>query len=355
MADKLNVVTGANGLLGTHIAKQLVVHGERVRAVLRHSWVPSNPSPQAAAFPKELPVETATAELADLPALRKAVRGAAVVYHCAARVSDWGPWRAFKADNVDGTRNLLQACQAEGVRRVLCVSSLSVFGCKLDGGLVTEESSFASVHDLSGWDCYGRSKILAEQVVRRFGSLVTVIRPSWCYGPHDRAGIPRFIDNLRRGRASIIGSGDNRLNIMHARDAAAAAVLAANQPHAAGQSYNLNGLGDVTQVQLVNALTDAMHLLRLEKCVSLSLALRAAFLVELIGRLICKKTPPRYTRRAVARIARTTQYSTEKAQRDLGWQPRVTFVDGIQETMAWFLASQTAYALSNALPGDSLS
>ena len=339
MADKLNVVTGASGFLGSHIVEQLVAHGERVRAVVRLSRAAS---PRAPAFLEGLGVEIANAELADRPALRKAVGGATIVYHCAARVTDWGPWRAFKADTIEGARNILEACKAEGVSRVLCVSSLSVFGCKLDGGLITEESPLACVRDLSTWDYYGRSKILAEQVARHFDRLVTVIRPSWCYGPRDQAGIPRFIDNLRRGRASIIGSGGNRLNITHVRDAAAGAILAANHPHAAGQSYNLNGLSDVTQVQLINALTDAVRLPRLQKHVSIGLALRGAFLVELIGRLIRKRTPPRFTRRGVERIARTTQYSTEKAQRQLGWQPRVTFTEGIEETMVWFLACQAA-------------
>src|SRR5438132_5010260 len=141
MADKLNVVTGASGFLGSHIVEQLVAHGERVRAVVRLSRAAS---PRAPAFLEGLGVEIANAELADRPALRKAVGGATIVYHCAARVTDWGPWRAFKADTIEGARNILEACKAEGVSRVLCVSSLSVFGCKLDGGLVTEESPFAS-------------------------------------------------------------------------------------------------------------------------------------------------------------------------------------------------------------------
>ena len=104
MADKLSVVTGASGFLGSHIVEQLVAHGERVRAVVRLSRAPFS---GAAAFLKRLGVEIANAELADRPALRKAVAGAAIVYHCAARVTDWGPWRAFKADTIE--RELTQS------------------------------------------------------------------------------------------------------------------------------------------------------------------------------------------------------------------------------------------------------
>jgi nucleoside-diphosphate-sugar epimerase len=325
--DKLNVVTGASGLLGSHIVAELVARGEAVRAVARPA---SN-----AAFLKQLGVDIVHAELGDVAALRRAVAGAAIVYHCAARVSDWGPWTGFDADIVQGTRHALGACQAEGVGRILYISSISVYGPNLPG-VITEESPLAPVASLSRWDYYGRAKILAEAAARAHGNRATVIRPTWCYGPRDHAGIPRFIKNLRLGRASIIGPGDHPLNIMHVRDAASGAILAANHPQAAGQSYNLSGPGDVTQVQLINALTDGVGLPRLEKHVSVGLAMRGALLVEIIGRLICMRQPPRYTRRAVERIARTTQFSTDKARRELGWSPRVRFADGIQETLAWY-------------------
>jgi 2-alkyl-3-oxoalkanoate reductase len=330
MADKLNVVTGATGLVGSHIVEQLVARGERVRGVVR--------APAHAAFLKQMGSETAVADLQDVAALRRAFSGATIVYHCAAKVSDWGPWREFVADTVQGTRNALEACRAEGVGRVLFLSSSTVFGTKVGTHTITEETPLPPVGDLWRWDYYGRSKILAEEAAREFGSLVTTIRPTWCYGPRDRASIPRIIDNLRRGRLSIIGTGNNALNLLHARDAADGAVLAANQLAAAGQSYNLNGPGDVTQLEFYNAISDAVGLPRLQEHVTLAFAQRVALFVEVIGRLIRKATPPRYTRRAIDRMNQATHYSTEKARQHLGWQPRVSFADGIRETMAWFLS-----------------
>jgi nucleoside-diphosphate-sugar epimerase len=329
MADKLNVVTGASGLLGSHIVERLAARGERVRGVVRQSG--------NAAFLKELRVETAVADLHDIPALRRAVAGAAIVYHCAAHVSDWGPWRQFEADTIHGTRNVLEASRAEGVGRVLHVSSSTVYGIKVVSQEVTEETPLAPVQQLWRWDYYGRSKVLAEHVAREFGQLVTMVRPTWCYGPRDRAGIQRAIDNLRRGRASIIGTGDNPLNLVHARDVAEGAILAANYAEGAGQSYNLNGPRDVTQLQYLNALSDAIGVPRLQKHVALGLAMRGALFVEFVGRLIRKATPPRFTRRALDRLNQATLFSTEKARQQLGWQPRVSFAEGIQETLAWFL------------------
>src|SRR5260370_12123063 len=117
---KLNVVTGATGLLGSHIAEQLVARGERVRALVR----PTSDT----TFLKLLGIDMVTGDLADPASLRRAVDGADVVYHCAARVGDWGPWRAYKVNIVDATQHLLDACRKVGIGRFLHVSSIGVYG-----------------------------------------------------------------------------------------------------------------------------------------------------------------------------------------------------------------------------------
>src|SRR5205823_14416651 len=96
--DNLNVVTGATGLLGSHVAEQLIRRGERVRAMVR-------PSSDTTLL-RSLGVELVTGDLLDAAAVRQALTGAGVVYHCAARVGDWGAWAQFRADVIDTTANL---------------------------------------------------------------------------------------------------------------------------------------------------------------------------------------------------------------------------------------------------------
>src|SRR5579864_9009916 len=116
----LNLVTGARGQLGSHIAEQLRAAGQHVRALVR---------PQKdASFLRAIGVEVIQGDLRDAAAVRQAVAGATTVYHCAARVSDWGPWSAFEEEAVASTRNLVEACKAESVGRLLHVSSISVYG-----------------------------------------------------------------------------------------------------------------------------------------------------------------------------------------------------------------------------------
>src|SRR4051794_10375415 len=107
MTDNLNVVTGATGLLGSHIAEQLIRRGERVRALVRQN--------SDTTFLRSLGVELVTGDLLDADTLRQALTGAAVVYHCAARVGDWGSWAQFRAEVIDTTANLVAACRAAAV------------------------------------------------------------------------------------------------------------------------------------------------------------------------------------------------------------------------------------------------
>src|SRR5947209_19277255 len=104
---RLNALTGGTGLLGSHIAEQLVQRGERVRALVRPGSDTS--------FLRSLGVELIEGDLEDAEALRRTVAGADVVYHSAAHVGDWGPWRLFRRAIIEATARLLEACKSEGV------------------------------------------------------------------------------------------------------------------------------------------------------------------------------------------------------------------------------------------------
>src|SRR5579864_3987392 len=216
----MNLLTGATGLLGSHIAEALCARGEKVRALVR---------PQSdVGFLRGLGVELVEGDLLVPASLPQAVNGADIVYHCAARVGNWGTRREFRTDIVDTTRNLLEACGSAGVGRVLYVSSLSVYGHPREprNGRITEEEPFCQ--RLGLLDHYCRAKAEAEMLAREYPSELTIVRPSWIYGPRDRNGFPRLVHALRDGWVSLVGSGDNPLNIVYAGDVAEGAIRAAN-------------------------------------------------------------------------------------------------------------------------------
>src|SRR5262249_35622238 len=139
LTDRLNVLTGATGLLGSHIAEKLRGRGERVRALVRPRSDTS--------FLQQLGVELAYGDLNELATLTNGFAGADVVYHCAARVGDWGPWRVFRREIIDATANLLDACRTVGVGRVLHVSSIIVYG-----------------HPYLGVGCFGEDEPLGQNL-----------------------------------------------------------------------------------------------------------------------------------------------------------------------------------------------
>lgn len=333
MPDKLNVITGATGQLGSHIAEQLRTAGERVRAVVRPG--------RDTSFLQKIGVELMPGDLAEPGSIRQAVDGADIVYHCAARVSDWGPWQTFESEAVASARNLVDACRVAKVGRLLHVSSISVYGHPrlAPGQFITEDTPLGQGFWL--WDYYPQAKLLAEKIAWDYGANVTVVRPSWIYGPRDRVTIPRVVPALQERRVPIIGPGTNLLNIIYAGDVAAGAILAANSNQAVGQAYNLCSEGEVSQQDLLNALTDTLSLPRITKHVPYGLALRFAFVKEAIARLLRRPKPPTITRRAIYLIGRSTQYSIAKARTQLGWQPRVNIREGVQKALAWYFNERT--------------
>ena len=305
MPTKRNAVTGATGLLGSHIAEQLIARGERVRALVRPT--------SDARFLHERGVEVVQGDLLDFESVRKFVTGADVVYHCAAKVGDWGTWKEYQDCIIEATRNLLNASANAVVGRVLYVSSIAVYGHLPEraSGRYTEEEPLGQ--HLGAWDFYSRAKIQAEEFARKFGPDMTIVRPSWMYGPRDRITLPRVLQALRAGRVRIVGTGDNRLNVIYAGDVARGAILAASSPAARGQTYNLSSEGELTQREFIDALTDSLGLPRVTETVSFSRAYWMGYFSEFIGHLIRMKRPPYISRYAIALVGRSTQFSIDKA------------------------------------------
>jgi nucleoside-diphosphate-sugar epimerase len=320
----LNVVTGATGLLGSHLTEQLVGRGEHVRALVRPT--------SDVAFLRTLGVEIVPCDLDDAGAVRRAVAGADLLYHCAARVGDWGTWAQFRAEVIEATRNVLDASRAAVVGRVLHVSSLAVYGHpRPRAEAIAEDEPLGQ--RLGLWEHYSRAKIQAEEQARQYGPDLTIVRPGWMFGPRDRQGLPRLVQALRGGWVSLLDSGDNPLNILYAADVADGAIRAANHPGARGQVYNLSGTGTVTQRQFLDALTAALDLPPVTRRVPYRLAYWGGFCGEVIARALRWQRAPFVSRYSVALIGRSARFSTEKARRHLGWQPQVPPLEGLRRTL----------------------
>lgn len=326
MPERLTVVTGASGLLGSYITELLAARGQRVRALCRTT--------SDTALLNKLGVEVVQGDLADADYTRAAVEGAELVYHCAGRITNWGPWDDFEKGNILATENVVSACRAHDVPRLVHVSSMAVYGHPSSKAQwLTEDEPLGQ--NLWSFDYYNRSKIAADRMVSEMGDRATIVRPTWFYGPRDQAFVPRVLRALRKGAVWVIGSRENQLNGLYVTDLAEACVLAGEKEVAAGQAYNLCNQQGITQQELFDILCDAFDLPRVRRRVPLRVAHHFAHAVETFARLTGRKDPPSISRHALSVLARPARFSNAKAREQLDWKPSITHPDGLARTIEW--------------------
>ena len=324
------IITGASGLLGRHLAHHLTNQGWAVVAVLR---------PSSDRIPLEkLGIKLLACDLSTDKLPGDSLRGGDVVFHTAAAVSEWGPWSQFESDTVRTTEHICAAAAEAGCARFVHISTVGVYGRPSRNAPVTENSP-QRWH--GRWDHYRRSKILAEEIVWRYQQQkqlpVTVIRPAMMYGPSDRAFLGRIIPLLRAGEVVFVGDPATCLPLVHVRDVANAAVLAATRPEAVGEPFNVVNPERVTQEVFFNTIASLIGAAPVSKRVPYGVAYCAGFASELIAHLLRAPSAPRLTRYRVMLIGYPRSYSTDKIRAELGWHPAVNFDEGIHEAVQWHL------------------
>ena len=326
-------ITGATGLAGSHLAEQLVARGDEVVALVR----PTSDT----RFLQRLGIRMVSGGLSDQESLQRGMAGADVIFHAAAKVTDWGPWSEFQRDTIDGTHRVLEAMRATGVRRMVHISSVAVYGHQAHrGGIWTEDAPYPT--QFLAWEYYPAAKIAAEKLVLGYHQKkwveASIIRPSWIYGPRDRASFPRLVRFLKEGPALLIGSGDNYLSLVYAGNVAEACILAATKPVALGRVYNVSSDCRVTQRQYFNAVARTLGLEPVTRSLPIPVAMTVANLIEIPARLLRKKDPPAMSRFGFYIIINQGVFDCTRAREELGWQPQVGFEEGLARTIEWYKA-----------------
>ena len=323
--SKTIFMTGATGLVGGHAAQRAVELGHRVRALVR-------PSSDRRAL-EQLGAEFVIGDLEDRDALEKGVSGADWVLNCAAKVGDWGELAEFRRLNVDALRILLDAAADEGVERFVHVSSLGVYEGRDHHG--TDETTPPAANSL---DAYTRSKTEAEALVlsyfRERKLPAVIVRPGFIYGEHDRTVLPKLLLNLRRGSFAYFGSGEQALNCVYVKNLVHALFLAAENPAAVGEVFNITDGVPVSKRRFVSAVAELAGLEPPTRRIPLGLARLLANLVERVAKLRGAKNPPIINKARFKFLGLHLDYSIAKARRVLGYAPPYSFEEAIDRAMA---------------------
>ncbi len=319
------LVTGATGFIGRRLVARLLAGGRAVRALA----LPGEPVERC--WPG--PVEVFRGDVRDRTAVEAAVMGAGVVLHLAAVVGDWGRESLYQAVTVEGTRNVLGAAAAAGVRAVL-VSSVTVYGDAIGSDVCDEDHPFGRPQGP-----YGRAKQAQERIARELeaaaGLRVTIVRPTNVYGPGSRPWVDDLSDHLRRGLPSLFGDGEQNAGLAYVDNVADLLALAAYHPAAVGRVYNASDDLDVSWRRYFTDLTTAIGAPP-PRAIPAPLARAGAVLNEALWRLlgIWESRPP-ITREAVNLVGSHHRVPGARARAELGWAPQVSYDEGLAAVLAY--------------------
>ena len=309
------LVTGANGFVGDALCGELHSRGFAIRAALRSgSSLVEN------------------AEMAAVGAIdgetdwNEALRDVDVVIHLAARVhvmreQEINPLEAFLKVNVAGTEHLARSAAANGVKRLVYVSSI-----KVNGEATCYGEKFTEAQAPLPQDPYGISKHEAEQALHRVadetGLEVVIVRPPLVYGAGVKGNFVQMLKVLAKRIPLPLASVHNLRSLIYVKSLVDALIVCATHPAASGQTYLVSDGEDVSTPELLRQLAEAMgHPARLFPC--------SPALLKMAGRLSGKADQ-------VERLLGSLQVDSGKIRRELNWIPPYSLQQGLQKTAEWY-------------------
>lgn len=307
------LVTGASGFVGSAVARALLARGYAVRALVR----PTSPRRNL----QGLPLEIVVGDLLDPPSLAAACAGCDGLIHVAADYRLWVPDpEAMARVNVDGTRAVLEAAQAAGIRRIVHTSSVAT----LDGP--TEDAPACLDHMVGP---YKRSKFLAEDIAHALPAII--VNPSTPIGPGDLRPTPTGRIIVEAARGHMPAHVDTGLNVAHVDDVALGHVLALERGRP-GQRYILGG-DDISLADLLAKIARMVGRKPPRLRLPLAAVVPLALMAEGWGRITGRE--PFVTLDGVRMARRHMFFSSAKAERELGYRHRPAG-SALADAVAWF-------------------
>jgi nucleoside-diphosphate-sugar epimerase len=320
------LVTGASGFLGAYVLRELHDHSYDIVASGR-----DQARLEAALTPG------AQALVGDLAALADATLDVDTVVHGAALSSPWGTWSEFRTANVDGTAAVVAFAKKNRVRRVVFVSSPSVYAAPRDMLDISEDH----VDESNRLNGYIRSKIAAERLLRDAHAAgdvpeLVIIRPRGLVGVEDPSLVPRLLDANKRIGIPLFNGGTNVVDLTAVENVALALRLAAEADAslADGRAYNITNGEPREFGALVAWLFERMGITPRYRRLNRRFAYGAAAVIEALYGIVPGHPEPPLTRYTLSAIAFSQTLDITRAREELGYEPRVPLDDALARVAA---------------------
>lgn len=319
------VVTGGTGFVGSHLARRLAKQGHQV------TTLDKNPGLFDAEL-RALGASLVAGSVTDANLVDRVVAGCEVVFHLASPFGDVQlPDEVYWDIEVNGTRNVLEAAERHGVKRVVHCSTQGVHGslARTPG----DENSPIAPRD---YYCY--TKVEGERVCKEFiarGLDVVVVRPTSVYGPGDVRGWLKLYRMVAGGWFPMVGDGETMNHPVFVENLVDLFELAATVPEAKGRTYLAGDEHAVTLTELVRRVSNAVGAeVRILRWPWYGLALVFVAGVERLSKAV-GKTPPVFRRR-LSWYKTNRAFRIDRARKELGYVPRVSLSDGLARTADWY-------------------
>lgn len=326
------LVTGATGCLGRHLASRLLRDGWEVHATGRNFTV--------GAALKDMGIIFHKADLSDTNIIKSLCAHKDIIFHCGALSSPWGKYENFHQANVVGTHNIVEGCLEHNVRRLVHVSTPSIY------------FDFTEKHQISETDKlpekpvnhYVASKIKAEQIVdtafKKNNLPVVTIRPRAIFGPYDKVIMPRILRAGRNGKVPHIEGGKALIDVTYVDNVVESLLLCGSASNRVlGKKYNITNGEPIRLKDLLERSFAALNFPFQPKHITYKTAYRAATLMEIIASLPFVSWEPTFTKYGVGVFSIGQTLDISAARCDLGYQPIVTLDQGIERFAAWWKKS----------------
>jgi len=320
----MDIVTGATGLLGNALVRELLNRGRKVKVFIRKTS-------DISCF-ENCEVETSYGDVLDLESLIRAFQNVENVYHLASEISIMpGQNKNLGEVNVSGARNVIKACFECNIKRLIYTSSIHAFKEARSATIIDESLPF---DPQSSMGLYNRTKALASlEVIKavKDGLDAVIVCPTAIIGPYDfkvsNFGA-LFMGHCRKRRKIIISGA---FDFIDSRDAAIGHILAAEKGRP-GQSYILSG-ERLTIAELMSLLEEITGVpapkFRLPRWLAYSVGFISPVYYKLSG------AKPMFTIYSVKTVNSNSFISHEKASRELGFSPR-PIREAIADNIKWF-------------------
>jgi nucleoside-diphosphate-sugar epimerase len=324
------LITGGTGFLGRHLVWRFAGAGAEVVFTGRNAKAAGEVSSYAEKPVRWLPLEHGVPEAGML--LRQAARQADAIIHCAALSTPWGSKVDFHRANVASTAEVLAACETAQVKRLVHISTPSLYFDFCDRLQVREDTPLPKpVNE------YAHTKGKAEALVLASPAPETaILRPRALFGPWDQTLMPRLLRVMQRGALPIMRGGRSQLDLTYIDNAVEAVWLAATQPLPRPLvTYNVSN-GEPQELRVLLEMMAREFALPLRtRAVPWPIVSMLASGMEAVARLGDGKEPL-LTRYSAGVLAFSQTLDISALRDDLGYQPKISISEGIRRHAAWW-------------------